>query len=298
MTKNKDIRSVVLFTLICFLFSWPIMFCVDAWLEPMFSQQGNLAAAKLSVLFGHMLAMLGPAIAAFIMWRIYHKESPPPWKWSQPKYYVWVVLAMLAFWVLPGLMGLFFGDTVTSPIETHIWVSIAAILAFGWISGMGEETGWCAYLLPRLSPSTGKAGAMIVSGVIRGLWHWPVVVSPVIVQVVAGEHTPAELVGAAVVIAFQLVLSNVLFGAIFGWIWYRTESIPLVGWLHYWHDMARDVTLMLLVGYGSSLWVTMLNPFLLFPLGYLLMYDVLVGEGLDWKRFFKRMKPPKLGNST
>ncbi len=158
---------------------------------------------------------------------------------------------------------------------------------------MGEETGWCAYLLPRLSPSAGKAGAMIVSGAIRGLWHWPVVISPLIAQVVAGEITPAQLAGAGVVIAFQLMLSNVLFGAVFGWIWYRTESVPLVGWLHYWYDMIRDITLMLLVGYGGGLWMTWLNPFLLLPLGYILIYDVLIGEGLNWKKFFARLTVPK-----
>ncbi len=97
MTKSNALRAVVLFTLVSFLFSWPFFFCVDAWLGPMFAQQGNPAAAKLSVMFGHMAAMLGPAIAALFMWRVYHKESPPPWKWSAPKYYGWIVLAMLAF---------------------------------------------------------------------------------------------------------------------------------------------------------------------------------------------------------
>lgn len=291
--KGNASRSVVLFILISFLFSWPIFFLVDAGVEPMFLRQGNPAAAGLSVLFGHMTAMMGPAIAALILWRVYHRESPPPWKWSRPKYYGWIALAMLAFWALPGVIGLFLGDTVVSPIAIHVWISIVAILGLGWITGMGEETGWCAYLLPRLSLSAGKAGAMIVSGAIRGLWHWPVVISPIIAQVAAGDRYPAELVGAAVLIAFQLVLSNVLFGAVFGWVWYRTESIPLVGWLHYWYDMVRDVTLMLLVGYGGSLWMTLLNPFVLLPIGYILLYDVLTAEGLNWKLFFARLKGPK-----
>lgn len=247
----------------------------------MFSMRGNQTAANLSVLFGHMLAMLGPAIAALIMWRFYHRESPP-WKWSKPKYYVWVLLAMLAFWVLPGLIGRFFGDSVASPIKTYVWISIVSIMAFGWISGMGEETGWCAYLLPRFSPTIGKTQALIVSGAIRGLWHWPVLISPILAQVVAGEHTPAELMGAGIVTAIQLVVSNVFFGAVFGWIWYRTESIPLVGWLHYWYDMVRDVTIMLLVGYGNSLWAARLSGFVWVILGFILLRQVLQSEGLSW----------------
>jgi membrane protease YdiL (CAAX protease family) len=293
MQKSNVTRSVVLFALLSFLFSWPFFFCGDVWLEPMFSAQGNPAAAQLSRLFGHMLGMLGPAVAALIMWRLYHRESPPPWKWSLPKYYGWIVLAMLAFWALPGVIGLFFGDTVVSPIPTFIWISIASMLVLGWITGMGEETGWCAYLLPRMSPTAGKTGAVVLSGVIRGLWHWPIVVSPVILQVIAGEHTPAELVGAGIVIALQLVISNILFGVVFGWIWYRTESLPLVGWLHYWYDLARDVTIMLLIGYGSSLWVTDLTAILFLMAGWLLLNDVLASDGLDWKKVFARLKRPK-----
>ena len=294
MTKRKEFREIGLFTFLCFLYSWPFFFCVDAWLGPMFLQQGNLAAAGWSILGGHMLGMLGPALAALTMWRFYHKESPPVWKWSLPKYYLWVVLAMLAFWTLPGLIGLFFGDSFTSPIQTQTWLSIALMLGLGWLTGMGEETGWCAYMLTRFSPS-GKARAIIISSVIRGLWHWPVVLGPVIAQVVAGEHTLLEMAGAAVVIAIQLVLSNLFFGAVFGFVWYRTESLPQAGWLHFWHDLARDVTIMLLVGYGGSLWVRSLNAFIWLPIGYLLLYTILSEEGLNWKRFFKQEKPSQAG---
>jgi membrane protease YdiL (CAAX protease family) len=295
MVDSKGIRTVGGFTLVCFLFSWPIFFCVDAWLEPMFSRQGNAAAAGFSVLFGHMLGMLGPALAALFMWRVFHKESPPAWKWSRPAYYGWAALAMLAFWALPGLIGLLFGDTVDSSVETHIRLMIAAIIGLGWITGMGEEIGWCAYLLPQLSRTNGKTRAMLVSNILRGLWHWPVVVSPVIAQVGAGERTLPQLLGASVVIAFQLVLSNVFFGSIFGWIWYKTESMPLVGWLHYWYDMIRDITIMLLVGYGTGLWVSLLNPFVLLPVGFILLNDVLVGEGLDWRRLLGIKKTSQPG---
>jgi membrane protease YdiL (CAAX protease family) len=296
MTKSDVSRTVIRFVLIGFLFSWPILFGVDAWLEPMFSQQDNVSAARLSVLFGHTLAMLGPAIAALFLWRFFHRESPPAWTWSRPKYYAWAVLAMLAMWTLPGVIGLFFGDTVVSPIGTYIWIAIAAMLAFGWISGMGEETGWCAYLLPQLAPGIGRTRALIVSGVIRGLWHWPVVISPIIGQVVAGERTPLELLGAGIVIAFQLVVGNIFFGAVMGWIWYRTESIPLVGWTHFWHNLTRDVTIMLLAGYGGGLWAAGLSGFVPIILGAVLLDRVIKSEGLNWWQLFDRGKGQKPGS--
>lgn len=38
----------------------------------------------------------------------------------------------------------------------------------------GEEFGWRAYLLPKLMPLGGRR-AVLVSGVIWGVWHWPVI---------------------------------------------------------------------------------------------------------------------------
>jgi membrane protease YdiL (CAAX protease family) len=294
MLKSQERRDVSLFVLVSFLYSWPIFFCVDGWLEPMLVEQDKIAAARIVLLFGHLLGMLGPALAALFMWRVRRQETPA-WSWSRPRYYGIAALAMLALWTLPGLIGLALGDTLESPIETHMWIGIAAMLALGWIAGMGEEVGWCAYLLPRLSPHIGKTRAAIVSGVIRGLWHWPVLVGPIIAQVVAGERTIFELIGAGVVIALQLVITNVFFGSLLAWVWYRTESIPLVGWLHYWHNLARDVTITLLVSYGSSLWATQLNGLVLYPLCFILLDQVRIKEGLEWKQILGRAKPQASG---
>ncbi len=297
MIKNQVQRNVRMFVLISFFFSWPIMFIVDGWLEPMFLAQDNDAAARLSVLLGHTIAMLGPALAALYLWRVRHKETPV-WSWSHPKYYGIVALAMLAFWTLPGVIGLLSGDTLRSPIEIHLWIGIIILMLLGWVSGIGEETGWCAYLLPKLSSQTGKTRAMIISGVIRGLWHWPVLVAPVLAQVVVGERTVLELLGAGVVIAIQLAFANVLFGAVIGWIWYQTESIPLVGWTHFWHNLTRDITIMLIVGYVGSLWVTQLSSIIFCMLGFILLDYVRREEQLEWKQLFEREKNQALEESA
>lgn len=45
---------------------------------------------------------------------------------------------------------------------------------FNAIFGFGEEFGWRAYLLPKLTP-LGLRTAVVVHGLIWGAWHWPLI---------------------------------------------------------------------------------------------------------------------------
>ena len=280
-SRDRDFRAVRLFTLIAFLYSWPILFVVDAWLLPQLLERGEFGAATLTSVFGHMMAMAGPALAAIILWRWFHRESMPPWKWGKLRHYAVAAAAMLALWTLPALIGLVTVDSfhVRSPIATHVWIVIAAMLSIGWLAALGEETGWSAYLLPRLAPHIGKSRAIVVAGAIRGLWHWPVLVGPLIWQAVSGERSVWSVLGFSGFFAFQLVLSNVLFGSLFGWLWFKSKSLPLLGWLHQWFDAARDVTGLLVVGFGASLWSTALWGFPLYVVAVLALAHVARGEG-------------------
>jgi membrane protease YdiL (CAAX protease family) len=107
-------------------------------------------------------------------------------------------------WIVPGLMSIggavvFFllfpqyfdpnleyirQHLLTSPALATIspWTVLAleaaggiliSPLANGWAT-LGEEFGWRAYLLPKLMP-LGWRRAVIVMGLIWGVWHWPVI---------------------------------------------------------------------------------------------------------------------------
>jgi membrane protease YdiL (CAAX protease family) len=45
-------------------------------------------------------------------------------------------------------------------------------LVFGTIFALGEEVGWRGYLLPRLL-SLGPTRAILLSGLVHGIWHFP-----------------------------------------------------------------------------------------------------------------------------
>jgi uncharacterized protein len=55
--------------------------------------------------------------------------------------------------------------------------TIQAIIISPLINGFftfGEEFGWRGYLLPKLMPLGGRT-AVLISGVIWGVWHWPII---------------------------------------------------------------------------------------------------------------------------
>ena len=110
----------------------------------------------------------------------------------------------LMAWVLPALMTIFgailffalfpgFFDPSLSLIQKSLmgapvpaflspWMiavieAVAGILISPMVNGwatFGEEFGWRAYLLPKLMP-LGWRKAMLLIGLIWGVWHWPLI---------------------------------------------------------------------------------------------------------------------------
>ena len=70
----------------------------------------------------------------------------------------------------------------TEPLPMSLWTlvilqGVQALLLAPLLNALftfGEEFGWRAYLLPKLMPLGGRK-AVLISGVIWGVWHWPVI---------------------------------------------------------------------------------------------------------------------------
>lgn len=76
---------------------------------------------------------------------------------------------------------------------------------------MGEELGWRGFLLPKLLP-LGQWKAILISNIIWGLWH-----APVIVQ---GLNYP----GYPIAGIFLMVVFTILLGTILSWLYLNTKS--------------------------------------------------------------------------
>lgn len=67
------------------------------------------------------------------------------------------------------------GMSATSSVAyVVIQIESAVIMAF---SGFGEEFGWRAYMMPKLEKLMGTPAAVLVGGIIWGLWHAPLTCS-------------------------------------------------------------------------------------------------------------------------
>lgn len=197
MGTEINTRRIVLFLLFAFGFTWLLDLAIYL--------TGGLSNLKpgTTVWFLSILAMLAPAVAT-VLTRWITREG---WedsllnvnlKWNWPYWLIaWLgtpVLLLLGaglyFALFPQYLDSSFssvskllaqaGQAAGKPIPLSpaafliIQVVQATLLApiVNSIATFGEEFGWRAYLLYKFMPFGGRK-AMLIMGVIWGVWHWP-----------------------------------------------------------------------------------------------------------------------------
>ncbi|OIH82096.1 abortive phage infection protein [Arthrobacter sp. UCD-GKA] len=101
-------------------------------------------------------------------------------------------------------------------IETLVALQFVNVLIGALINllpALGEELGWRGWLLPKLMPY-GPVRAIVVSGIIWGTWHAPLVL--------LGYNYPLAPGWLGV---FMMIGMCILVGAVFGWLRLRSASV-------------------------------------------------------------------------
>jgi membrane protease YdiL (CAAX protease family) len=81
---------------------------------------------------------------------------------------------------------------------------------------LGEEFGWRAYLQPKLMPLGGRR-AILLTGVIWGVWHWPVIAM--------GYNYGFNYPGAPWLGPIAMIWFTIVFGTLIGWATLRAGSV-------------------------------------------------------------------------
>lgn len=237
-TSNLDRRGIIGFILLAYGLAWLV--ASPLWL----SGQGLRHPYALALVSAMMFT---PALATLIVTRFI---SRPPegvraatglrlgkgrgWGWYWLFAWAGITLLALAAPFVGALFGLYTLDLAEfsgfratleaagagealgqAPIQTIILAQLAMLPLAPLLNGVptfGEEWGWRGYLLPRLLP-LGQWPALLLSGVIWGLWHAPVIL--------LGYNYPAHPATGWLL----MVGMCVVWGILFGWTRLATGSV-------------------------------------------------------------------------
>lgn len=88
--------------------------------------------------------------------------------------------------------------------------------AINFIPALGEELGWRGYLLPRLMQQTSPRKAIVISGIIWGLWHAP--------MIALGHNYGQDYIGYPWLGIAAMTVFCVALGALLGWMALKADS--------------------------------------------------------------------------
>ena len=240
MKSKLDRKRILIFLALAFGIAWAGALVIYL--------TGGLADSPFTYLILTVVYMGAPALAHVLTrvithegWSdLYLRPKPrhewPYWvtAWFAPG--VLTVIGMIVFFVLfPN-----YYDADLNPVkqmlatqaemtgqpvpDVNLWTVVAsqtlmALLLAPLLNAFvtfGEEFGWRAYLQPKLLP-LGKREAMLVMGVIWGVWHWPVVAMG---YNYGTTYPGAPWGGLLMMIWFTLTL-----GTLLGWLTLRAGSV-------------------------------------------------------------------------
>lgn len=183
--KKLEIKRIVIF---CILSVLP--FCIvvpiinGVYGKPMFADEEMMAIAQVVASLG----MFTPAIAN-VLTRLITKEGFKDsylglnFKGNGRYYAASVLVKLIESAVMVGLIwfvyfrgvdAFFANDYVSERFAALVMQIGFSIVLF--LPAFGEEFGWRGYLMPKLMGLCGKPLAMVLGGIIWGLWHAPLTV--------------------------------------------------------------------------------------------------------------------------
>lgn len=188
--QNGAWTRIAVFVFLAFAVSWAVFWLV----KPLLPPEAGVAA--------YVLFMFGPLVAALITANLFDRGRVVALLALRPRFNLWWLVAWLAPVVIVGLalgLSLLMPDAEPRDLAVGIadlarqqgvdetalaqlppaWVLILGSITAGGLintfAAMGEEAGWRGYLWSLLRP-LGFWKAVLITGIVWGLWHAPVII--------------------------------------------------------------------------------------------------------------------------
>jgi membrane protease YdiL (CAAX protease family) len=242
ITREIHPRRIAVFLIVAFGVSWLLGAFVYA-TGGLSSDWGGAARAS-TLTFSLIAFMFGPALGHLAVRVVTNAEFSIDAAWLRPRFrnrYKWYGVA----WLLPAVLVLagvavfymlfphYFDPSMesfrstlseevasgSSPAVIALSQLVAAITIGPVINtfvAFGEEFGWRGFLLQHLLP-LGKRHAIVLTGVIWGIWHWPLVAMGYNYGL---GYPAAPWLGFAVTVWMTFLL-----GTLFAWVTLRSGSV-------------------------------------------------------------------------
>ena len=241
MDKTVHLKRLIIYVVLAFALAWGYEFIFIG--NGFVWNMNDPDSLKLISLVS--LGMLAPAIA-HILARVFTKEGFKPagndsmmlginlddGKW---KVFLFAILIPLVYSASADLLlclstpGVF--DTNVLPdsgMQNSMALLIPVSAVFNGVivsfAAFGEEFGWRAYMMPKLKSFMGKYPALIVGGIIWGIWHAPLTC--------VGHNFGTDYPGFPYVGIILMCLYCILLGGILTYVTEKTGSVWPAVFLH------------------------------------------------------------------
>ena len=141
---------------------------------------------------------------------------------------------------------------------------------------VGEEVGWRGFLYPQLKARFGKRWGWLISGIIWGIWHWPIIW-------LIGYEYGTDYAGFPIVGMLIFCIYTTVAGILCDWLYEKTKCIWIPSVLHGAINAAATIPLAICITeIGSAI---LLGPA---PIGVLAEVPFIICAAI---LFFKSVKP-------
>lgn len=126
------------------------------------------------------ILMFTPAVLAILFKVIFYQGEKNVlhfcrFKW---KYLLAAILLPMFYIGIPGIiLSICNPNTVSGEWKISLIINFVVSVLSNILLTLGEEIGWRGFLLPKLAEGIGERRALLLTGIIWGLWHCPLLIA-------------------------------------------------------------------------------------------------------------------------